>query len=93
MVEQDSFWVYTVHLTPKGKNPEAVAMAANAGEFGIKPYCLVGDFNLSHGDLAVSLEKELGLTHNIEGKTSLKAKLDTADNYLSQEYDNILLAI
>lgn len=85
------FAVYSFHLAPTKKNPqhEAEIIASKSQYFHEKNVFLVGDFNLSYQKLEKYFEKQLGFTHHIEGKTSLKAKVDTKGNYLQSEYDNI----
>lgn len=83
--------IYSFHLAPTKKNPENEAriIASKKEKFIEWNMFLVGDFNLSGKKLQPYFEKELGFTPHIQGKTSLKTKIDTKGNYLHSEYDNI----
>lgn len=86
------FTVFNFHLVPTSKNPQI-----EVKKLGEKPYefisdqaaIFVGDFNLSHREMKNVFEGIFETLHQIEGKTSLKAKLDKKGSYLHKEYDNI----
>lgn len=82
--------IYSYHLVPTPKNPEseAATIGANKAQFQIGATIMSGDFNLGHKVLDKYFEGMLGLTHNTEGKTSLKSK-GTISDHMAEEYDNI----
>lgn len=89
------FSIASFHLQPddksSGKNPrvEVNAIGQNPAELSSGSMIFVGDFNLSHRELDPVFEGMLKMKHNIEGKTSLKMKLDKKGKYLMRDYDNI----
>lgn len=85
--------IISIHLEPTAKHPEKeikIILENGAEYFGKPDQIILGDFNLSFKKMEEVFRKETGFFHNIEGKTSLKMKMDTlALDYLSEEYDNI----
>lgn len=88
---EKKFTIYSFHLAPTAKNPkkEASAISTYQSFFQQQNMFFVGDFNLGNKNLNPYFEKELGFTHQISGKTSLRTKLDKKGKYLKSEYDNI----
>lgn len=85
------FTVTSFHLAPTAKHPELEIQSLRryADDYYSGNFIFVGDFNLGHNALDSVFENELKCRHNIEGKTSLKEKLDKKGSYYSKEYDNI----
>lgn len=90
-VGQKKFSIYSFHLVPTDKNPEleVAKIGQFSAEFMSGPAVFVGDFNLSYREMANVFEGMLHTRHQIEGKTSLKSKIDGKGSYLQKEYDNI----
>lgn len=88
-----AFTLASFHLVPTAKHPEeeARALSENPAEFSESNTILVGDFNLGHKRLDPFFENQLQFRHQIEGKTSLKAKTGQGGAYLAKEYDNIYI--
>lgn len=87
---QGEFHLHSFHLAPTSKNPrmELEYVGENTDLFETEKLIFMGDMNLSKKEISPVMEKVLGLTCHISGKTSLKRDYNDG-NYLSKEYDNI----
>lgn len=89
-VDGKIFDLFSFHLVPTKDKPinEVEALGRNPEIFSANNIFVVGDFNLGHKKLDKVFEDQLGFRHQIEGRTSLKNKVDKG-NYYKNEYDNI----
>lgn len=82
--------VFTIHAVPTTKGPINEVMAlVSASALKDAPRALVaGDFNLGPEEMDKPFEA-IGYKGHIVGLTSLRRKVNSAQQYLSQQYDNI----
>lgn len=87
------FMAVAFHLVPTNKNPrrEVELLAEKPQEFLTGSAIFVGDFNLPIEALRGPFQSAFNATALIEGKTSLKQKIDKKGGYFSQAYDNIMV--